>query len=542
MFRAIQSNLTNLTALAVLTGALSGCTSWKDYFHQGFKVGPDYQPAEAKAAEHWIDAADARVRSEAVDTSKWWTVFNDPVLTAMVTNAYCQNLTLKEAGMRILEARAQLAITAGNFFPQTQDIGGGYTRSVTSLATADGAAAAAAGSVPRGTETWSLGSSPGTGAFNLAWEVDFWGKFRRAVESSEASLNSSVESYDDAMVTLLGDLASNYVTVRTTEERIKLAQANADLQREVLRIVDARFQAGTTSELDVDQAKSNLYQVEAQVPQFQVTIRQATNHLCTLMGVPTFDLKEKIGTGPIPTAPPEVAVGIPAELLSRRPDVRAAERNAAAQSAQIGVAQADLYPHISITGTIGYQSQSFPGLFSGDAFAGSVGPSFQWNVLNYGRIVNNVRYQDAKFRELLLTYRGTVLNAHEETENGLVNFLRSQEQAKILQKSVTAAQKAVEFVITQYKVGTVDFNRVALIETTLVQQQDSLAQAQGQIAQGLIQIYKALGGGWQLRCEKVECLPIEGNMPPAAAPKPPEELPPPQPVPPQPEPKAKVAT
>jgi outer membrane protein TolC len=247
-------------------------------------------------------------------------------------------------------------------------------------------------------------------------------------------------------------------------------------------------------------------------------------------------LLQQIGNGLIPTAPPEVAVGIPADLLQRRPDIRQAERNAAAQSALIGVAQANLYPHISINGTIGYQAAQLSNLLTPNAFQGSVGPSFQWNVLNYGRIVNDVRYQDAKFRELLIAYQNTVLTAHEETENGLVTFLRSQQQAKILHHSVHDAQEALDLAIPLYMAGTadargatvIDLNRLVVIETTLVQQQDAEAVARGQIALGLIQIYKALGGGWQLRCEEVKPLLIQPPAESAPLPSPPEQIPAPK--------------
>jgi outer membrane protein TolC len=282
--------------------------------------------------------------------------------------------------------------------------------------------------------------------------------------------------------------------------------------------------------LDVDQALTTVLQVEAQIPQFEITIRQAADHLCTLLGTPTYDLMQQIGDGPIPTAPTEVAVGIPADLLQRRPDVRQAERNAAAQSAKIGVSEANFYPHISINGDVGYQATTVSHLITPNAFQGSVGPTFQWNILEYGRIVNDVRFQDATFRELLIAYQNTVLTAHEETENGLVTFLRSQQQAKILQESVVAAQQALDFGIILYKAGTVDFNRVAVIETALVQQQDAAAVARGQIVTGLIQIYKALGGGWQLRNEEVRPEPIVPPAEPTPAPNPPEQVGAPKPM------------
>jgi outer membrane protein TolC len=273
--------------------------------------------------------------------------------------------------------------------------------------------------------------------------------------------------------------------------------------------------------LDVDQAKSTLAQTEAQVPLFEIVLRQACNRLCVLMGMPPEQLQDRLGQRAIPTPPPYVVVGIPAQLLARRPDVRRAERLAAAQSEQIGIAEADLYPAITINGTLGFQAQQFSQLFSKQAFTGSEGPSFQWNILNYGRITNNIRFQDARFQELVLAYQQTVLSAAEEAEDGLVTFLRQQERAKLLEESVVNAQKAVNVVIAQYKVGTVDFNRVALIEQDLVTQQDLLAQAQGQIAQGLIQVYRALGGGWQIRLESEEEVAVAApSEAPESPPKP----------------------
>jgi outer membrane protein TolC len=217
------------------------------------------------------------------------------------------------------------------------------------------------------------------------------------------------------------------------------------------------------------------------------------------LGIPPTDLQVRLGQRPIPTAPSEVVVGIPAQLLERRPDIRSAERAAAAQAQQIGIAQAALYPHISITGTLGYAAQNASQLFTPAAFNGSIGPAFQWNVLNYGRLANNVRLQDAKFQQTLLDYRTAVLTANQEAENGLVAFLKSQEQARLLAEAVVAANDAFQTVLAQYRVGLVDFNRLATIETNLVTAQVSQAQARGSIALGLVQVYRALGGGWEIR-------------------------------------------
>ena len=293
--------------------------------------------------------------------------------------------------------------------------------------------------IPRSFDNWNIG-------FNLAWELDFWGLYRRQVLAADAQLDGSVENYDAVLVTLLGDVATNYVLMRQSQERIELARQNVKLQRDILKIAQARSNAGKGSELDVDQQQSVLSQTEATIPQFEITVRQAQDRLCTLLGTPSTDLQTRLGQRPIPTPPREAVAGIPAELLERRPDVRRAERNAAAQAQQIGIAQAELYPHISITGTLlgpaalggltlgpapqggpaalGYSAQNLSNLFTPGNFNGSVGPSFQWNILNYGRIANNVRLQDARFQQALLDYRTAVLTANQEAENGLVSFLR----------------------------------------------------------------------------------------------------------------------
>jgi NodT family efflux transporter outer membrane factor (OMF) lipoprotein len=468
---------------------LSGCTGLKDYAGNGFKVGPNYSPAKAEVSQQWIDAADVRVKTATAELKHWWSVYNDPILSDLVVSAYQQNLTLKEAGCRILQARAQLAIATGTIFPQSQTATGGYQRMATPPTVGSPSP-----SGPIFADHWD-------GGFNLSWELDFWGRFRRAVEAANASLDASVEDYDDALVSLIGDVATNYIQIRQYQEQIELAKANVQLQRDVLKIVQARLDAGRTSELDVDQAQTTLSQTEAQIPQLEISSRQSMNALCVLLGAPPADMQSRLGTRAIPAAPAEAVIGIPAELLTRRPDIRRAERNAAAQAEQIGIAQADFYPHLSICGTIDYQAQNFKDMFRSSAFTGAVGPQFTWNILNYGRISNNVKLQDAKLQELLLVYRQAVLQANSETENGLVTYLRAQERARMLGESVVAAQKAVNIVVDQYKVGTVDFNRVATIEQNLVQEQDLQVQAQAQIALGLIQVYRALGGGWQLRLD-----------------------------------------
>src|SRR5208283_721815 len=334
--------VTVLGALLVLFAC--GCTSVSEYVHNGFKVGPNYKRPPAPVAEHWIDANDARVRSVEEDDSHWWTVFNDPVLCDLVQTAYHQNLTLREAGFRVLQARAQLGIDVGELFPQTQVMNGDAQAKGVSINVANRIA-----TPTRWFGQWDYG-------FGLSWELDFWGKIRRAIEAGEDNLDVSVENYDDVLVTLIGNIASNYVQYRTLEQQIVYARENVSLQTQVLEIATARFKGGQTSELDVNQAQSDLSSTEALIPQLQISQRVANDQMCILLGIPPEDLKCKLGAGPIPTAPPSVAVGIPGDLLRRRPDVREAERKAAAQSAQIGIAEADFYPQISLISSFGWSS------------------------------------------------------------------------------------------------------------------------------------------------------------------------------------------
>jgi len=489
-----------------------GCISPSEYLRNGFKVGPDYCRPAAAVADHWIDNDDVRSR-EGEDLSRWWSVFNDATLERLVVCAYRQNLSLREAGFRVLQARAQRAIAAGELFPQQQDAVGSYTRQAKSQTSA--------GVPPTQPffDQWNMG-------FNLAWELDFWGRFRRAVTAADDRLDASVEDYDDVLVTLLGDVATNYVQVRTLQERIRLLRRNVELQGWVLDLLRRRLQGGfRATKLDVAQATSTLEQTEAQIPELEIGLRRATNRLCILLGMPPADLQELIGEDHIPAAPPEVVIGIPADLLRRRPDVRRAERLAAAQAEMIGISQAELYPAISINGTLGYQSKNFSDLFSGRSLNSSVGPSFQWNLLNYGRIVNDVRLQDARFCELVVTYQLTVLQANEEVENGLVTFLRAQQREKHLAASAEAATDAVKTILLQYSAGKseADFNRYALIEQNRVQQQDLLAQSRGEIAQGLVEVYRALGGGWEIRLDGGPAMPPP--VAPPSLPELPEEIP-----------------
>ncbi|NLF06956.1 MAG: efflux transporter outer membrane subunit [Pirellulaceae bacterium] len=462
-----------------------GCTSTREWWQNGWKVGPNYGRPPAPVANEWIDADDVRVRSESADHSEWWTVFNDPLLSTLVHNAYRQNLPLRVAGFRVLEARAQRAIAAGNLFPQSQQAFADYSR----LEKPDRIGTSAPG---QSFDVWQ-------GGFNLAWELDFWGRFRRAVEASDADLSASVENYDDVLVTLVADTATTYVEIRTYQQRLAVIKANVEAQKGSLQLAEVRFENGKTTEVDVQQAKANLARTESLILPLEISLRQAGNRLCVLCGIPPRDLQPELGVLPIPGAPSDVVIGIPAELIRRRPDVRRAERKLAAQSARIGIATSELYPHIAITGMIGIEANDFADLFRSAATGGAIGPSLRWNILNHGRLLNNIRVHDARFQQLAVTYQNTVLRANEEVENALVAFLRSQDQVKRLTESATAAERAVHITMRQYQEGKVDFNRVFDLQIFLAQQQDLQVKAMGEVVKSLINVYRALGGGWQIR-------------------------------------------
>lgn len=290
-----------MAAVASLVLLFTGCTSLSEYVRNGFKVGPNYCTVSAPVANNWIDASDVRIRNQADDISQWWTVFNDPVLNNLIACAYRQNLTVKQAAFRVLQSRYQLAIAKGEFFPQSQSASGSYTR---------------AGSGAGGFfDNWNFN-------FNLQWELDTWGRLRRAIQSADDQLGASVADYDDVMVTLLSDIASNYVRIRTDQERIKLLTENVQVQTSVYALTKTRLGVGTLAELDVQQAESTLKQTEAAIPSLLIDMRQANDQLCTLLGIPPADLMNMLGNEPIPTTPSEVAIGIPCEMLRRRPDIR----------------------------------------------------------------------------------------------------------------------------------------------------------------------------------------------------------------------------
>lgn len=460
-------------------------------------VGPNFTTPSAPLADKWREVEDDGVDTTRQEYGEWWKIFNDPTLENLIEAAYAENLTLRMAGVRVLQARAQLGIAIGEIYPQQQMLQGAlsYDRLPVSL-------------------PYKLSNPTYLSTFlgaQVGWEIDLWGKIRRGVESADDAFLGSVANYDDALVTLLGDVASTYVQIRVIERQIAIAHGNIEKQREALHIADVRFRGGVVSELDVFQAENVLGATEATVPALIIALEKARNALAVLLGQPPGSLAQLLAPGEIPLGPARVAVGIPAELLRRRPDIRRAELEAAAQCAQIGVAKADLLPAFSLIGNVGTFSTDagtsrLSDLFTGKSLAWAVGPSVQWNVLNYGQITNNVRLQDARFQELLIDYQQAVLNAQKEVENGIAMFVQSRRQAADLQRSVEAARKALGIALNQYAQGITDFTTVLTAEQNLYTAQSNWAGAQGNVPLGLIATYRALGGGWQIR-ERQEFVP-----------------------------------
>jgi NodT family efflux transporter outer membrane factor (OMF) lipoprotein len=446
---------------------------------------------------NWLESSDQRVKTEPANYREWWESFSDPCLNRIIDTAYRGNTSLKIAAVRVLEARAGLGISVGNLYPQTQQFNPAltfnkYSNYSFSLAEASGFQ----------NNFWQDQLN-----FNIAWELDFWGKYRRGVESADASLRSAVADYDSALVSLTADAAIYYIQIRTNEKRLLIARENLETQQESLRIAETRFQGGTTSERDVQQAKSQLFNTQATLPVLEAQIRQSKDALCVVIGIPPDNLSDILaGPSEIPNPPPYVAIGIPADLIRRRPDVRSAELQAAAQCAQIGVAKADLFPAFSVGGFFGpvstnVDSVKLVSMFNiAKASQTTIGPSVQWNFLNYGRITNNVRFQDARFQELLLSYKNTVLKAQQEVEDTLAAFLRYQENAESLALSAAAAKRSLDLAFIQYSQGSTDFTTVLVAQQALLNAQDNLAVAMGTIAGNLAGIYRALGGGWEIRC------------------------------------------
>ncbi|HOD34964.1 MAG TPA: efflux transporter outer membrane subunit [Syntrophales bacterium] len=455
-------------------------------FLAGCMVGPAYKPPTAPVATQWSEFEDNRLKTTPPVEPRWWKdAFQDAVLDRLIDEAVAGNLTLRSAGLRVLQARQVLLITKGTLFPQEQFVGA-------SAAVVDPGAGAGS------SQAYSLN-------FNLTWEIDVWGRIRRQIESASAALDATLSSYDGVLVTLISEVAQTYLLIRTTEQRLAVARKNVTYQEESVRISRAKFDAGEISALDVEQGQTLLSNTRASVVLLEQSLRQFKIALAILLGRLPHDPTRGLGTpGAIPAVSPVLAVGMPQDLIRRRPDIRAAERRLAAQSAQIGVAVTDLYPQLALGGVIGptvntATGQVFADLFNSGSVAYNFGGLVRWNILNYGRIENNIRLQDATFQQLFEDYRQIVLRAQGEVESALVVFFQSLLQLKELQQAADAAQRAADVSMEQYMEGMVDYNTVVSTLRTLATQQDQLASIRGAVAVNLVEVYRSLGGGWEVR-------------------------------------------
>lgn len=467
---------------------ISGCAT----------IGPDFEVPETKLAENWTANNSNQIKTATRDYRDWWRVFNDATLDTLIEAAYEDNLTLLAAGLRVLQARAELGVAVGNLYPQEQNVQAGAGYNSLSEGSVDSAAA--------DLNYWNFNSS-----FNSTWEIDFWGKFRRGIEAADAELLSTIANYDDVLVSLIAEVANTYLIIRTFEERIQLAEHNIETQQKSFDIAKYRFESGITTELDVQQAKTLLLNTQATVPQLKIGLRQAQHALSILLNRSPGELREELkGSGGIPVAPLEVVIDMPAELLRRRPDVRRAELDAATQSALIGVAKADLYPSFTLFGSLGLSASGATRttksgkdgvgeLFNGSSLTFLGGTGVRWNVLNFGRIKNSVRAQDARFQQSIADYQDTVLRAAAEVENSIVGFVQFQEAEQLLHDSYKAANRSVEIATIQYRDGAVNYQRVLDSNNSLLIQQDIWTQTRSNISRNLIAIFKAMGGGWEMR-------------------------------------------
>ncbi|MBP0592225.1 efflux transporter outer membrane subunit [Paraburkholderia sp. LEh10] len=464
--------------MAILLGAgcLSGC----------IRVGPDFHPQRESWSEHWSSASIEQVTQQATepDVRQWWQIFGDQNLERLIAEADANNGDLQIAGLRVLEARAQLGIALAGRYPQVQQANADVLYSARKRSD---------GFNTRSGAYWQYGAG-----FSIGWELDFWGRFSRAIESADASFFAAQANRDAALVLLHAQVADTYFTLRTAEARLRIARENAQLQKRSYDIAQKLFKSGETDELDLQQAKTQYLGTLSSIPDLESQIVLSRHALSVLMGRPPGPLPE-LGVqagkeGVVPLVDHAVLQDVPADLLLRRPDVRAAEYQMAAQSALIGVAKADLYPSVSLLGSLVWSASSLTG--SPNTLAVVAGPSITWNVFDHGRITNNVRVQDARLQQLTLAYQNTVREAAREADDAATALIAALQRDTILHDAQGAAQRSLKLANTIYREGYSDFQRVLDAQRALFAQQDAYIVNRSNAVGSLIALYKALGGGW----------------------------------------------
>jgi NodT family efflux transporter outer membrane factor (OMF) lipoprotein len=455
-------------------------------FLAGCAVGPDYHPSAANVPPQWTSSLTGGETNAPASLAGWWKNFGDTNLDSLMTMAVASNLTLHIAEARVREARAGRDIVVGSLWPSVGS-SGYYSRN----------RYGANGFPPLPTAV-SLDYNLYNAGFDAAWELDIFGGTRRAVEAANAEIGAAQYGQRDVLVSLLAEVARNYIQARGYQQRLAITRDNIRVQQEILELTGNRFQNGLGSDLDVQQATALLTATTAEVPSLENGFQQSVYALAVLLAQPPGTLLDEMSAEkPIPVTPPQVPVGLPSDLLQRRPDVQRSERELAAATARIGVAKADLFPKFSLTGIAGLQSISAGNWIDYASRYWSAGPTVQWEIFEAGSIRANVRVQNARQEQALDTYQQTVLVALEDVENALTAYAREQTRRESLSQSVQANEQALELSTQLYKSGLADFLTVLDSERSLYTAQDALVQSRQTVSLDLVQLYKALGGGWQ---------------------------------------------
>jgi len=469
-------------------------------------VGPNFKTPSSKVEVDWVTRKAVSSKPYGESEIFWWKKFQDPTLVKLIEIAYANNPSLQSAGVKILQERALLDRSIGNLLPQTQGISGGYNFTYVPQLGNVGGSGLLNGVLNQALTNANFNpfNTSNQFFFNSSWEIDFWGKYRRKIESDKADYLSSVADYDNALVTLIGDIAQNYIHVRMYEKELEIVKANVAVQQESLHIATVRFQGGQTSQLDVTQAETELNKTESDIPNLENNVRLSKNALAVLLGIPPSQIDVLIPPGKLPNIPSELIVGIPKDLLRRRPDVRSAGLKAASKSALIGVEITNLLPAFTLAGTFGSAgstvgSQQLTNIFNWQNTLASAATGLTMPVFNYGRLVNQVRVADAVFQQAILNYQNTVLEAQKEVENGLSAYYQGRKSMEFLKQAVIASKESVRLAMVRYKEGQTDYTTVLTAEQQQLSVEDSCVIAQGETVLGIVSTYRSLGGGWELR-------------------------------------------
>ena len=461
-----------LSIILILIVALGGCAA----------VGPDYAKPDKVMPANWANAPANSAMTQDQDLSRWWLKLGDPLLSGLIVQSLKDSPDLRSAQAKLREARARRGLAGANQFPTiSASASENYSKSNAALANTGGFTG----------ELYNAG-------FDASWEPDIFGGTRRAKEAAQADLEGSEASLHDTQVSLVAEVALNYVELRAYQAQLGIAWDNLSSQTETLALTGWRAEAGLTSSLDVEQARTNREQTRAQIPGLETSLAQAKHRLAILLGQTPGALYDKLEKpAPIPSSPDNVAVGIPADALRQRPDVRVAERKLAAETARIGETTATLYPVFKLSGSIGWEALGFGALGSSDSLTRSLLGSVSATLFDGGRIRQNIEIQNAIQEQALVNYEKTVLTALEEVENALVSYANSRKREQALREAANAAHNAVLMARYRYAGGITDFQIVLDTERTLLTVQDSLKITEAESISDMIRLYKALGGGWQ---------------------------------------------